>query len=98
MVRPLTRREGGSGPHLFLLEARPRARRWPENLRRSIGARSDEDVWLELTFYASAKRRKRTLAKAWAIPEVAALAKKVEGLTERRKRAWTLATGDLQTT
>ncbi len=71
-------------------------RRWPENLRTSLRARPDEDVWLELTFYASAQRRRRTLAKVWAIPEVAPLAEKVEGLTERRKRAWTLATGDLQ--
>lgn len=96
MVRPLTRSDGGFGPHLFLLEAKPRPRRRPENLREAIGARPNEDVWLELTFYPSLEGGKLTLHKLWESPRVARLAEKVEGLNLRRKRTWTLATGELQ--
>lgn len=96
VVRPLTRSDGGFGPHLFLLEAKPRPRRRPENLREAIGARPNEDVWLELTFYPSPERGKQTLRKLRQLPRVAQLAEKVEGLNLRRKRMWTLAAGELQ--
>lgn len=98
LARRATQSAGGSGPHLFLLERRPRPRRRPENLRSAIGARTDEDVWLELTFYPSAKSRRRILRALWANSQVARLAGAVESLNLTRKRAWTLATGASQPT
>lgn len=95
-VRPRTRRRGGSGPHLFLLEPRPRKRDWPANLRAALGAKPDEDLWIELAFYSSAKNRRSTLRELWAIPDVARLAGGVESITRKRPRAWTLALGRLQ--
>ena len=96
LVRPVTEGAGGSGPHLFLLEAPSRARRRPENLQTAIGAKGDEDVWLELAFYPGGTGRRRTLNRLWADPRIARLARNVERLNLRRRRAWSLATGTAQ--
>lgn len=93
VVRTLTRKDGGAGPYLFLLDSRSRHRLRPEDLRAAMGAKPGEDVWFELTFYRNAELRKRTLRKLWAMPEVARLAEGAEALTLRRKRTWLIATG-----
>ena len=63
-----------------------------------MGARPDEDVWLELTFYSSAEQQRRTLAKLWSTPHVAQLAGRAEALNLRRRRSWVLATAKVQVT
>lgn len=93
VVRPWTEGKGGAGPLLFLLEARPRSRDWPENLRDSLGVRPDEDIWLELAFYPSDSARRRLIRTLWGTARVPQLARRVERLTRRRKGCWTLALG-----
>lgn len=92
-VRPITQRRGGLGPILFLLEGRPRRRRIPQNLRPVLGAKPDEDLWLELAFYPGTPAMRATLRRLWKSPLIAGLARQVEDLNRKRVRSWTLATG-----
>ena len=95
-VRPTTARAGGDGPWLYLLKTPTRRLTWPEHLRRALGVRPDEDLWLELAFYPSIRRGRSIIRSLRKDPEVRATALTAEGYNIRRRRSWTISNGDAQ--
>jgi len=95
-VRPATARAGGDGPWLYLLSQPTRPLAWPEHLRRALGVRPDEDLWLELAFYPSIRRGRTTIRTLRKDPEIGEKAAAAEGYNLRRRRSWTISNGDSQ--
>ena len=94
-VRGPTQARGGLGPLLFLLEAEPRHRRRPKSLRRTLGVRTDEELWLELAFYASRSAMRTTLRELWDNPRVVKLVRQAEEPVRKGPQSWSIATGEL---
>ena len=92
-VRGMTERGGGRGPWLYLVEDRPRRNRRPISLGSAVQARSDEDVWLEVTFYPTSSRQRSILRQLWADSRIRPKAVLAESFNLPRRRSWLLGTG-----
>lgn len=95
-VRPATARGGGDGPWLYLLTRPTRRSFIPEHLRRAMGVRTGEDLWLELAFYPSIPRGRATIRALWKDPDVREKLLRAEGFNLRRRGSWTIGNGELQ--
>ena len=93
-ARPTTARAGGDGPWLYLLKKPTRPLVWPEHLRKAMGVRSDEDLWLELAFYPSVRRGRAIIRSLRKDPEVSDKALAAERYNIRRRRSWTIGNGE----
>lgn len=84
VARRITQDGGASGPWLFLVDQdppNPKTRR----LRKSLGLKPHEDLWMELVFYPNRVRMKTIIKQIWKQPQVNALADTLDSLLSKRR-------------
>ena len=84
IARRVTEDEGGNGPRVFLVNQDPPRPKTPR-LIRLFGLKTQEDLWVELTFYPNKVRMKKTIRKIWANPRFSVHTAKLDKLVSRRK-------------
>ena len=97
LARPLTRKGGGNGPWVYLVNSDQVKSRTPR-LGKILGVRADEDLWIELAFYADKLGMRRIIQQIWKQPKFIKIAGGLDGLYSRRKLGYegTLAHALLQ--
>ena len=82
-ARRITQNSGGNGPWLFLTNPDPPDAN-SSRLRKTLGVRSDEDLWVELTFYPDKALMKRIIAEIWKDQTFLSLAKRLDPIVSKR--------------
>ena len=97
LARPLTRKGGGNGPWVYLVNPDQVKSRTPR-LRTILGVESQEDLWIELAFYPDKVGMRRIIQHIRKQPKFIKIAGGLDGLYSKRKRGYegTLAYGLLQ--
>jgi hypothetical protein len=97
IARRITQANGGYGPWTFIVNADPVHPKTPR-LRKILGLKLEEDLWMELVFYPNKARMKRIIRQIWNDPEFAKVAGSTDKLLSKRKIGYeaTLAYGSLQ--
>ena len=65
IARRITEQGGGSGPWTFLVDPDP-PNPHSDRLRRILGLRPDEDLWVELTFYPTKSSMRSIIRRIWS--------------------------------
>jgi len=97
IARRITKANGGYGPWTFLVDADP-AHPKTARLRKILGLKPEEDLWMELVFYPNKERMKSIIKQIWNEPEFTKVAGSTDKLLSKRKVGYeaTLAYGSLQ--
>lgn len=98
IARRITHDGGGFGPWVFLADPDPRTTR-TVRLRRLLGLKPEEDLWVELAFYPNKTRMRSIIRQIWTHPQIEAVMSPLTPLYSRRKPGYeaTLAYLTLQT-
>lgn len=87
IARRITQEEGGNGPWVYL--ANPDSHRTEGvRLRRVLGLRRKEDLWVELAFYSNSREMRATIRKIWKYPQFQAMANSLSPLLSRRRAGY----------
>lgn len=92
LARELTVAGGGSGPHLYRVDEQ-RATGRIRSLVSLVNLQATEDLWIELTFYATRRGRRATMKRIWSNEQLASSLHGLESLNAERPRAWAVANG-----
>ena len=97
LARPLTKKGGGNGPWVYLVNPDQVKSRTPR-LRTILGVESQEDLWIELAFYSDKVGMRMIIQHVWKQPKFIKIAGELDGLYSRRKWGYqgTLAHAQLQ--
>ena len=95
-ARDITRAGGGSGPHFYRVDEK-RAVGGVERLAKLFKVKPTEDLWVEVTFYASKRERRATLMKIRKTEGIAASLEALESLNSKRPGTWAIANATRQT-
>lgn len=89
-AREITRAGGGSGPYFYRVDVQ-RSVGGVERLAKLFKVKPTEDLWVEVTFYASKSRRRATVKKIRKTEGIAASLEALESLNSKRSGAWAIA-------
>ena len=98
IARRITLDGGGFGPWVFLADLDPRKTR-TVRLRRLLGLKPEEDLWVELTFYPNKTRMRSIIRQIWKHPQIKKVMSPLGPVLSKRKPGYeaTLAYLMLQT-
>ena len=87
VARRITSEGGGVGPWVFLVSRDPRNPKTPR-LRKMLGLRPNEDLWIELVFYPNKSRMRGIIKRIWKDQEFNASAARIDQLLSNRKAGY----------
>ena len=98
IARKITHDRGGYGPWVFLADPDPKETS-TVRLRRLLGLKPEEDLWVELTFYPNKTRMRSVIRQIWKHPQIGTVMRTLGPLLSKRKPGYeaTLAYLMLQT-
>lgn len=96
LVREITHTRGGSGPHFYRVDTQHLGH-GVLGLGNLFKVRSNEDLWVEITFYPNSQSRQAIMNEVWKNEELAASIEALESLNSKRPGAWAMANAVLQT-
>lgn len=98
IARKITHDGGGFGPWVFLADPDTK-KTGTVRLRRLLGLKSEEDLWVELAFYPNKTSMRRIIQEIWKHPQIGTVMRPLQPLLSKRKPGYeaTLAYLILQT-
>ena len=97
LARAPTQKFGGDGPWVYRITSKAKSASIPEDarLRRVLGVKPSEDLWIEVAFYLGSRQMRGTLHTIWSRRGFAEVADHAEKLNVRRAGLWTVDVGQL---
>lgn len=84
IARKITQDRGGFGPWVYLTDPDQRNTR-TVRLRRLLGLKPEEDLWVELTFYPNKTRMRSIIREIWKHPRIGTVMSPIAPLLSKRK-------------
>lgn len=97
LARPTTGKHGGEGPWVYRINSKESSAGVPADarLRRILGVKPSEDLWVEVAFYIGPREMKETLHRIWTTEGFKRAVDRSEKLNIRRAGLWTVDVGQL---
>ena len=84
IARKITHHDGGFGPWVFLADPDTKQTK-TVRLRRLLGLKLGEDLWIELTFYPDKLRMRGIIRKIWEHPQIEEVMSPLAHLVSKRR-------------
>ena len=84
IARKITHGGGGFGPWVFLADPDPK-KTSTVRLRRLLGLKPEEDLWVELAFYPDKTRMRSIIRQIWKHPQIETVMRPLGPLLSKRK-------------
>ena len=97
LARPTTEKFGGDGPWVFRINSKMNSKSIPVDarLKRILGVKPSEDLWVEVAFYVGPREMRETIHKIWTTRGFKQVADSSEKLNVRRVGLWSADVGQL---